>query len=337
MANPQSTYPPLGIPIPNAQITPIRDVWAQNLEQEFLLIMDLIDRYPIVSMDTEFPGVVARPMGVFKSSADYHYQTLRTNVDSLKIIQIGISLCDWEGNFPSEALAWQFNFQFSLQDDIGIDFKKHQEFGIRPVDFGELLIASGLVLLEEVTWITFHSGYDFGYLLKVMTQCPLPSEYEDFYKLLCIYFPNTYDIKYIMKAITNTQKGLQDIADDFQITRIGPQHQAGSDSLLTAQTFFEMCARYYDGKIDPNMLGQLYGLGTANSSLLMNTPSTPKTQFRDLPGIHPSPTMANTAISGSQMPSSHNPNLPPSSATPMSAFTNPLLRYTHRVSDTRIS
>lgn len=28
-------------------------------------------------MDTEFPGVVARPIGEFRSTADYQYQLLR--------------------------------------------------------------------------------------------------------------------------------------------------------------------------------------------------------------------------------------------------------------------
>ena len=52
--------------------------WAQeNLEEELALIRDVVDDFPFCAMDTEFPGVVARPVGNFKNSGEYHYQTLR--------------------------------------------------------------------------------------------------------------------------------------------------------------------------------------------------------------------------------------------------------------------
>ena len=45
----------------------------------------------------------------------------------------------------------------------GIRFKRHEEDGINPQHFAELIISSGLILCEEITWITF-GRYDTIYL-----------------------------------------------------------------------------------------------------------------------------------------------------------------------------
>lgn len=52
-------------------------VWANNLEEEMGVIRGIVDGHPYLAMDTEFPGVVARPVGNFKNSGEYHYQMLR--------------------------------------------------------------------------------------------------------------------------------------------------------------------------------------------------------------------------------------------------------------------
>lgn len=110
----------------------IREVWAPNLEAEMRNVRDVVERYPYVAMvscswsitlsflsmapqDTEFPGVVARPIGTFRTSSDYHYQTMRCNVDLLKIIQIGLTFSDEEGHYPEDVCTWQFNFHFSVK------------------------------------------------------------------------------------------------------------------------------------------------------------------------------------------------------------------------------
>jgi CCR4-NOT transcription complex subunit 7/8 len=89
--------------------------FADNLEAEMENIRQLVETHPYVAMDTEFPGVVARPIGSFASHTDYHYQTLRCNVDLLKIIQLGITFSDEKGELADNCPTWQFNFKFNLQ------------------------------------------------------------------------------------------------------------------------------------------------------------------------------------------------------------------------------
>ena len=107
---------------PTGETLRVREVWEDNLEKELEIIRGVIDDYPYVAMDTEFPGVVARPVGDFKTSREYHYQTLRVNVDMLKLIQLGLTLSNEEGKLPKhndELCVWQFNFrEFDVENDI---------------------------------------------------------------------------------------------------------------------------------------------------------------------------------------------------------------------------
>jgi len=271
----------------------IVDVWAHNLEYEMNRIVKLVERYPCVAMDTEFPGVVARPTGNFRTISEYHYQTLKCNVNMLKIIQLGLCFTDEEGNLPPDGqCTWQFNFQFNLKKDMyaqdsiallsesGIDFERHEQVGVDVHLFGELLMSSGIVLSDDVKWISFHSAYDFGYLMKLLTNASLPDEEADFFDLLHTYFPCIYDIKYLMKSCDALKGGLAQIAVDLQVQRIGPAHQAGSDSLLTSACFWAIMELYFDKSIfsDSKYIGVLYGLGQGydNTQMVMNNgPSTP--------------------------------------------------------------
>jgi len=252
----------------------IRDVWADNMEAEFAVLREVIVNYPFVAMDTEFPGVVARPIGNFKSAGDFYYQTVRCNVELLKIIQLGITLCNEEGELAPNVCTYQFNFKFSLTEDIyaqdsidlltrsGIDFARHEEQGIDPLVFAEMLICSGIVLCDEVRWLTFHSGYDFAYLMKLLTCKALPQEEEDFINDLHLYCPHIFDIKFMMRSCENLKGGLTKLAEDLEVERVGTEHQAGSDSLLTQATFFKMRQLFFEDDIDDTKFDNvLYGLG----------------------------------------------------------------------------
>ena len=141
----------------------IREVWNNNLLEEFALIREIVDKYPFIAMDTEFPGVVLKPVETFKYNNDLNYRTLKENVDLLKLIQLGLTFSDEDGNLPTcgtdKFCIWQFNFrEFNIGEDIyasesiellrqcGIDFKKNVENGIDVVRFGELMMSSGIVL-----------------------------------------------------------------------------------------------------------------------------------------------------------------------------------------------
>lgn len=253
----------------------IRNVWSDNVEAEMKVVRELVDTHPYVAMDTEFPGVVARPVSE-SYSPDYHYKSLKCNVDLLRIIQLGLTFSDANGN--THPTVWQFNFVFDLSDDMfaqdsidllvasGISFEDHASRGIDPQHFGELLMVSGLVLDDRVTWVSFHSGYDYAYLIKVLTTVDLPRDEKSFFDLLKVYFPTIYDIKYMTSLLDGHFGGLQRLADDLSCPRVGPEHQAGSDSLLTMVTYFALANQKFrkaGGTVDDSKFrNELYGYGT---------------------------------------------------------------------------
>lgn len=224
----------------------IREVYINNLKEELLKIALLIDLFPIISLDTEFPGCIY--------TRDTHplvsdYKLVKKNVDALKPIQIGLTLSDKQGNLPNETCTWQFNLYFNIEKDLcqkqsidflhssGIDFEQHRSRGIPHLLLGEYLIGSGLFLNCDVEWVTFHGIYDFAYLLKVVTNLQMPDDEAAFHEDLKLYFRNYYDLRYLIEFTDLYCGSLNRLAKDCGVIRIGTQHQAGSDSLVTAEAF----------------------------------------------------------------------------------------------------
>lgn len=151
-----------------------------------------------------------------------------------------------------------------LLKQSGIDFGRNQHDGIDSRVFAELFMSSGVVLNENVQWITFHGGYDFGYLLKLLKSQNLPQDAAKFFKLFRTYFPTAYDIKYLIRfSNQNLLGGLNKLAELMQVERVGPSHQAGSDSLLTLCIFWKLQQGSVNGSLEPYS-GLLYGLSIDN-------------------------------------------------------------------------
>lgn len=238
--------------------TMIRDVYANNFKEEILNICHLIEEFPYVGMDTEFPGIIYSKENQQLRGLS-NYQLTKLNVDVMKVIQVGITLCDKNGFYPEDICTWQFNLKFDINNDThqpssiqmlmtsGIDFDAHHKNGIPHMVFGEYLIISGLLLNPDVNWVTFHGIYDFAYLLKVITNSKLPDLENEFYDALSLYFVNYYDLRHLIQFSDYSRGSLQRLAIECNIQRVGNQHQAGSDSLVTVMAFFKLVQEVFSG------------------------------------------------------------------------------------------
>jgi CCR4-NOT transcription complex subunit 7/8 len=108
----------------------------------------------------------------------------------------------------------------------GFDFDRHKFHGIPPSLFGEYLMTSGLCLNPSTKWITFNGAVDFAYLLKTLLGQgePLPPTESAFFDYMDSYFCNYFDIKEMKRDIEYLTGGLNKVAKELNIERIGTTH-----------------------------------------------------------------------------------------------------------------
>lgn len=222
----------------------IIEVDKNNFEEEMAECIAYSQTHKVIAFDTEFPGFLFNPS---ESDLSY-YQCVKNNVDAMKIIQIGLTFSDGQ-----TYKTWQFNMHFDINKDkykpesiyllnnSGINFNLLSTQGIDPMDMAEAFFTSGFILDDRFTWVCFHGSYDFAYLLKILHNKELPETISSFLELVEIYFPNYFDLK---QMIRNNDKwngiSLSKLSSELKINRLGMQHQAGSDSLVTCRAFFKL-------------------------------------------------------------------------------------------------
>jgi CCR4-NOT transcription complex subunit 7/8 len=249
----------------------IVNVFRDNFQSELQRMSSYIGKYQYVAMDTEFPGICYKLPTMCK---EFYYRSIKLNVDNLKLIQVGFSLSNEKGECPDGISAWQFNLKFDIDRDnysnesiallssSGINFEELEAKGIEHAVFAEYLTTSGLILNENIKWISFHGSYDFAYLLSLLSNLPLPQNESIFFQNLELYFPIFYDIKVMIQSMENFKGGLNKLASELCIKREGFSHQAGSDALLTKDAFFKL---FSENCIGPECLNsdknELFGFG----------------------------------------------------------------------------
>ncbi|XP_010265048.1 PREDICTED: probable CCR4-associated factor 1 homolog 11 [Nelumbo nucifera] len=231
--------------------------------------------------------------------SEKYYQSLKANVDCMNLIQLGITLTDNYGRLPKfddHYVVWEFNFRdFDVSTDLqapeaiqllrshGIDLEKTREHGIDSALFAQRMcesglvhydlasgtrllhrsyydIASGIRYLVRPRWICFQGGYDFAYLIKILSHGrPLPETINDFLDVMNHVFGAVFDVKHMMKC-HGLYGGLERVAKTLGVVRsVGQTHCSGSDSLLTWQIFEKLCKCF--GKVDwSEAMGVIAGL-----------------------------------------------------------------------------
>ena len=250
----------------------VKDVVKSNFYKEFSNIKELATKYNVVSINVESAGTLGRPIGKFKGKRDYVYQTIRVNVDLFNIFKIGISLCDQFGNKPEGVIStWQLHCQVDPETEIVpsefLEFldaastipetsaSELKHTGINLKELAVVLTDSGLLMNNNITWISHSGGYDFAYLLRLVTDKPLPQSRELFLSELNKIFINYYDLDLINQRL-NYQifmlSGLKDelflppqhlemLADGLQIPQLPHYKTTGGVSLLILITYNHLC------------------------------------------------------------------------------------------------
>ena len=87
-------------------------------------------------------------------------------------------------------------------------------------------------------------------------------------KLINLYFPNIYDIKYLVNDSEIYKGGLNKLAKELNVERNGEIHQAGSDSQVTSDVFFRLIRNNVVSLNDLNEgKNVIYGIGKGNNMI----------------------------------------------------------------------
>ncbi|CAA7041756.1 unnamed protein product [Microthlaspi erraticum] len=244
-----------------------REVWSSNRDQEMKSMELCLRNHRYIALDSEFPGCLRETS---KDATDEErYDDMRFTVDRTKLIQLGLTLFDGNGRIGG---TWEINFSDfnELEDEKneksiaflksnGLNLERIREHGIGAEGFFSDL---GWILnrTKNITWVAFHGSYDIAYLVKSLTGEALPATAERYATCVERTLSSVFDLKVMAGRCLglSSRIGLEGLANELRLSRVGTAHHAGSDSELTARVF---------AKIAPNCRnleeseGFIYGLG----------------------------------------------------------------------------
>ncbi|XP_064957965.1 putative CCR4-associated factor 1 homolog 8 [Musa acuminata AAA Group] len=224
-----------------------RRVSENNLREELDRLVKFRRTFRYIAIDTEFTGVVNSAPS--DASEEGLYSIVKESVDNMKLLQLGITLFDYNGNTPG--LCWEFNFSdisplpsnvsIDLLRRSGHDFERNVREGISGDMCGNLLRQNLFNGDDESVYVTFHGLYDFAYVIKLITGgAPMPDNLGQFIASVRKTFGHFYDLKYIGEQLSSRTFGLMSLARELGVEAYGIHHQAAHDSVTIGRAFIEM-------------------------------------------------------------------------------------------------
>jgi len=230
----------------------IESVFKANYVQEVRKMAKLVEDYPMITFDTEYPNLPNQNYPL-SCTEEEKYELLKENVQQTTLLQLGITFRAEDGSKPEGISTWEFNFQFdhekTPQPDYLMDVLKHVPFsrlkeeGIPPMEVGYHLTGSGIFFNEKSRYIFFHGEYDVFYLVKLMTGKLPDTRLETMSFISALFSGGILDIKFKLMKTSPTMYGnlgLNVIKDIINVKREGAAHTAGSDSRVTWDVYFKL-------------------------------------------------------------------------------------------------
>jgi len=245
----------------------IVDVYNDNLLKSLKRIKKLTKKFNYISIDFTHPGILVscgkRP----------EWDRIHTNVSLTNPIQMCFNLTNENNEFGG---IFRFNLHFSLahemfsEDNVQklkktISFELLEDKGIDRDCLGERLISSGLLLNKNIYWLSYQSGHNYATMLQLLRANMIPYDENDFFKLVNIYFPNLYDIRYIAAKKFKNPLAAQLYFEKTTLESPEKNTPADKSCQLISSLFFHLKAillRFES--FDPiTFNGFIYGIGSA--------------------------------------------------------------------------
>nr|CAB3469395.1 unnamed protein product [Digitaria exilis] len=243
----------------------VQSVWRDNCAEVFQDVVNKL-RQPrrrlYAALDLEFVAEASTDVDFKARSLDQWYHHLHAFVSGGDVVQVGLALA-FEHEHRSHGgpllpvIALDINLEFDEDtrqyNATSIDFLAEQGHRLadhrnRGVPVKEFLDGLMRHLVpgghdDPITWIMFHGDNDLGFLMRLL-QGALPSDRATFMREVRRQFPIFYDLRVLGQLVMEGFRGkFSFLAELLGVERVGQEHHAGSDALLTMSCFSEILRR----------------------------------------------------------------------------------------------